>query len=125
MLQYVHHYSIGVRDHKQSAAFYKEFLGFRQLPRPELGFPGTWLKLANVQLHIIQRDEEYPGKKGLPWAMHTAFQTRSLKDLDEKEQQLVQRNIQYRRVVLNGAGIHQIFFKDPDGYNLEFGYYPD
>ena len=125
MLQYVHHYSIGVRDHKKSAAFYKEFLGFRQLPRPELGFPGTWLKLANVQLHIIQRGEEYPDQKGMPWAMHTAFQTRSLKDLDEKEQLLVQRNMEYRRVVLKGAGIHQIFFKDPDGHNLEFGHYPD
>ncbi|MDF1594377.1 MAG: VOC family protein [Desulfobacterales bacterium] len=124
-MQYVHHYSLGVRDCEKSAEFYKDFLGFRLIPRPALGFPGIWLKLATVQLHIIQRDEEHPGPQGLPWAMHTAFQTANLKDLDEMEQKLIQKEIEYRRVVQVDSGIHQIFFKDPDGYNIEFGYYPD
>ena len=124
-MQYVHHYSLGVRDYKKSAEFYKGFLGFRQIPRPGLGFPGIWLKLATVQLHLIQRDEEHPGSQGLPWAIHTAFQTASLKNLDEMEQRLIQKGIEYRRVVQVDSGIHQIFFKDPDGYNIEFGYYPD
>ena len=125
MLQYVHHYSLGVRDAQKSAAFYKRFMGFRQIPRPDLDFPGVWLKLANVQLHLIQRSGENPGEDGLPWAMHTAFQTESLENLNEMEQNLIQKDIPYRRVILKGAGIHQIFFKDPDGYNIEFGYYPD
>jgi catechol-2,3-dioxygenase len=125
MLQFIHHYSLGVREVIKSADFYQNFLGFRQIPRPELGFPGIWLKLATVQLHLIQRDDEYPDLQGVPWAMHTAFQTASLKDLDQMEQKLIQKDIQYRRVVQNDSGIHQIFFKDPDGYNIEFGYYPD
>ena len=125
MLQYVHHYSLGVRDVQQSAAFYQEFMGFRRIPRPALGFPGLWLKLATVQLHLIQRAGEVPGEQGLPWAMHTAFQTGSLDDLDEMEKRLKRKGFEYRRVVQDDSGIHQIFFKDPDGYNIEFGYYPD
>ena len=61
MLQYVHHYSLGVRDAQKSADFYKNFMDFRQIPRPDLDFPGIWLKLANVQLHLIQREKEHPG----------------------------------------------------------------
>jgi len=125
MLQFVHHYSLGVRDHKKSADFYQNFIGFREIPRPKLSFPGIWLKLANVQLHLIQRGDEYPDAKGLPWAMHTAFQTANLEDLDRMEQKLVQKQIPYERVVQDDSGINQIFFKDPDGYNIEFGYYPD
>ena len=124
-MQYVHHYSLGVRDCEKSAKFYKDFLGFRTIPRPALGFPGIWLKLATVQLHLIQRDGEYPGPEGLPWAMHAAFQTASLKELDQMEQALIQKEMPYRRVVQVDSGIHQIFFKDLDGYNIEFGYYPD
>ena len=101
-----------VRNYEKSAAFYKDFLGFRQLPKPKLGFPGIWLKLATVQLHLIQRGEECPGPDGLLWAMHTAFQTASLKELDQMEQALMQRELPYRRVVQVDSGIHQIFFKE-------------
>jgi catechol 2,3-dioxygenase-like lactoylglutathione lyase family enzyme len=125
MLQYVHHFSLGVRDFEKSADFYKNFIGFREIPRPALDFPGLWLKLANVQLHLIQRGDEYPDDQGLPWAVHTAFQTANLEDLDRMEQKLVQKEIPYKRVVQDDSGINQIFFKDPDGYNIEFGYYPD
>ena len=125
MLQYVHHYSLGVRDAQASARFYKEFMGFREIPRPDLGFPGVWLKLAYVQLHLIQRSDEVPGEGGLPWAMHTAFQTRSLDDLNNMEQKLIEKALPYRRAIQKHTGIHQIFFKDPDGYNIEFGHYPD
>ena len=41
MLQYVHHISIGVRDVEKSMAFYTQFMGFRKIPRPNLGFPGA------------------------------------------------------------------------------------
>ena len=126
MLQYVHHISIGVRDVARSAEFYTQFMGFRIIPRPDLGFPGKWLKLGNTQLHLIQRDGEHPNdENGLPWAMHTAYQTANLEDLNDREQQLIQKRIQYRRVIQRDSGIHQIFFKDPDGYNIEFGYFPD
>ena len=106
------------------------FKGYRQgylcdNLEPDLDFPGVWLKLANVQLHLIQRPDENPGEDGLPWAMHTAFQTESLEDLNAMEQTLIQKDIPYRRVILKDTGIHQIFFKDPDGYNIEFGYYPE
>ena len=125
MLQYVHHYSIGVRDAQHSAAFYKGFMGFREIPRPDLGSPGIWLKLANVQLHLIQRSDQTPGEDGLPQAVHTAFQTESLDDLNAMEQRLIEKEIPYRRVIQKDSGIQQIFFKDPDRYNIEFGYYPD
>jgi len=125
MLQYVHHYSLGVHDVQSSAGFYKNFIGFREIARPDLGFPGAWLKLATTQLHLIQLPEETPGENGLPWAMHTAFQTESLNDLNDMEKKLIQKEMPYRRVIQKDSGIQQIFFKDPDGYNIEFGYYPD
>ena len=125
MLQYVHHNSIGVRDVNRSLKFYIDFMEFRRIPRPNLDFPGAWLKLANVQLHLIQRPGEVPDEEGLPWSIHTAYQTENLEDLDAMEQKLIEKEIPYRRVILKDANIHQIFFKDPDGNNIEFGHYPD
>jgi len=125
MIQYLHHLSIGVRDLEKSQSFYRNFMGFRLIARPDLGFPGVWLKLGQTQLHLIKREGDVLPEGGLPGAMHTAFQTESLQDLDQLEKKLKENDIPFRRSIQRSSGINQIFFKDPDGFNIELGYYPD
>lgn len=124
MVQYLHHISLGVRDLEKSIDFYQTFLGFRLIPRPDLGFPGVWMKLAQTQLHLLKRDGEYL-KKAPPRAIHYAFQVTAMDELDTKEQWLKARQIPYRRMVQKGSGVQQIFFTDLNQINIELGYYPE
>jgi glyoxylase I family protein len=40
----IHHVSINVKDVDSAVAFYVGLLELEQLDRPDLGFPGAWLK---------------------------------------------------------------------------------
>ena len=124
MIVRLHHISLGVKDLAQSSQFYRDFLDFVIIPRPDLGFPGIWLQLNGLQLHLIQRDEQYL-KSALPRAIHYAFHVASVSELDEKAATLSQRNWPFSKTTQKGSGIQQIFFIDPNNYNIELGFYPD
>lgn len=123
MIKFLHHFSIGVSNLEQSKYFYNKYLDFKEIFRPDIGFPGAWMQLDKVQIHLIQREDCLPTSP-LPSTVHTAFHT-SLENLDEMEKILSADNIQYRRVVQKTSGINQLFFADPDGYHIELGFYPN
>jgi glyoxylase I family protein len=54
------HVAISVTDVDAARRFYCELLGFEELPRPDFGFPGAWLRVGSLQLHLGQVDEMKP-----------------------------------------------------------------
>jgi glyoxylase I family protein len=65
------HVAIAVTDLGAARDFYCGVLGFEELPRPDLGIPGMWLKVGDLQLHFIETDEMPTPGKGFPhYALH-------------------------------------------------------
>jgi len=65
------HVAIAVTDLGEARRFYCGILGFEELPRPDLGIPGMWLGVGDLQLHFIETDDMPTPGKGFPhFALH-------------------------------------------------------
>ena len=104
----IHHVAICVSDADAGLAFYRDVLGFTQLPRPDLG-PGHWLDAGGQQVHLMQT--EVP-----PNSNHFAIRVDDLDaavaDLREHDQKI------YSSDYIPGAG-RQAFLHDPFGNLIE------
>ena len=50
----VHHVSINVDDVEANRDFYVDKLGFEEIPRPDFGIGGCWLRMGPQELHLIE-----------------------------------------------------------------------
>jgi len=117
----IHHLSWTTRRLDASRAFYRDVLGFREIDRPNLGFPGAWLYNYGVQIHLIV-NEGAPEPVGdiNSRADHVAFHTR---DIDHVEKVLTEFGVPFRVNRQAATGLKQIFFRDPDGHHIELADY--
>jgi len=60
------HVAISVTDLDAARDFYCDILGFEALPRPDFGFPGLWLRVGSLQLHLAVADEPPSPGPGFP-----------------------------------------------------------
>ena len=60
------HIAISVTDLDEARDFYCDLLGFEVLPRPDFGFPGLWLRVGSLQLHLGVVDEAPSAGPGFP-----------------------------------------------------------
>ena len=60
------HVAISVTDLDAARDFYCDVLGFEELPRPDFGFPGLWLRVGALQLHLGVADEPPSPGPGFP-----------------------------------------------------------
>jgi catechol 2,3-dioxygenase-like lactoylglutathione lyase family enzyme len=60
------HVAISVNDLAAARDFYRDVLGFEVLPRPDFGFPGLWLRVGTLQLHLAVADEPVSPGPGFP-----------------------------------------------------------
>lgn len=108
----VHHISLNVADNEAAERFYTDVLGLAKLPRPDFGFPGSWLGLPDGrQVHLIQSDDFVP-PKGPHFALHVA-------DLDAIRDELMAQGIKVSKVSEIAQVGRQCFFKDPSGNGIE------
>lgn len=113
----VHHVSLLVDDLTTAVRFYRDVLGCEQIPRPDLGFPGVWLRTGHCEVHLLCADRS----DGLgttptvlsPLANHVAF---TVSDLDEAVVVLTGLGHTVRSGV---AGLRQAFVQDPSGNIVE------
>ena len=114
----IHHVSLLVSDIGRSLAFYRGLLGLALDPaRPDLGYPGAWLKLGGQQLHLLELPnpdplEGRPGHGGRD--RHLAL---AVSDLDELQAALESAGVAFTR---SGSGRRALFCRDPDQSALEF-----
>jgi glyoxylase I family protein len=117
----LHHVSVCVTDLARSKRFYSEAVGLRELPRPDLGFPGAWYAIGTTQeLHLI---------------VHPASKTiRGTPEIDGRDGHFAFRVANYEATLarLRAHGVTliesphnatpwaQIYVTDPDGNVIEF-----
>lgn len=120
-IQRVHHVGCLTKRLEASRAFYRDVLGFQEIPRPPLKFAGAWLAGYGLQIHLIY-DETLIDPQGPIESRvnHLAFE---VTDIDDVERRLQKHDVMYQSKVQVGTGLKQIFFHDPDGHTLECAMY--
>ena len=115
----LHHVSFIIEDLNIALAFYSEVLGLEvDHSRPDLGYPGAWLKLpGQQQLHLMQLDDpdknsERPEHGGRD--RHVAFAVNSIEQIAASLDTL---EIPFTK---SRSGRKALFSRDPDGNALEF-----
>jgi glyoxylase I family protein len=109
----LHHVSLIVADTGRALAFYQGVLGLDLEPsRPDLAFPGAWLKLGDRQLHLLELPNpdpvaERPAHGGRD--RHTAV---SITGLDRFARRLEAAGIPF---TMSRSGRRALFCRDPDG----------
>jgi glyoxylase I family protein len=121
MIEQLNHVARTTKDLEASRRFYIEVLGCKEISRPNFSFRGAWLYVGGMQFHLIEDLNMAPGPVGINTREgHVAF---AVEDVDAAEERLRELGIVYKRQVIVDRGIHQIFFRDPDGWLIEFGKY--
>lgn len=118
----INHVARNTKHLEESRAFYRDILGFREIPRPKFNFAGAWLYNYGVQIHLIV-DDSMPDSEGpiSTRAEHLALQ---VNDLETAEKFLTERGIPFRKNYVPERNVTQFFFHDPDGHHIEIGNYP-
>ncbi len=113
-----HHASVLVSDLSRSLVFYRDLLGLPLDPaRPDLGYPGAWLNIENLQIHLLVLPNPDPVTDRPTHAgrdRHLAF---AVADLDALQARLAEAGVPYTR---SASGRRALFCRDPDGNGLEF-----
>ena len=110
-LSIVHHISLNVSDNKSARDFYIDILGFEPLKRPDFDFDGSWLKIGDQQLHLLETENHVA-----PVGQHFAFK---VVDINEYRDYLIDKGIQVSKPSELKDIAWQCFFKDPAGNLLE------
>jgi catechol 2,3-dioxygenase-like lactoylglutathione lyase family enzyme len=110
--QGIHHVSINVTDLDIAKQFYVGVLELEDLPRPELGFPGAWLKAGNQEIHLLRIDSGQPLKE-----QHFAF---LVENMDQVTAQLEKHSVKFSNEKNIPFVCRQIFAHDPSGNMIEF-----
>ena len=53
----LHHMSLVTADLDRAIAFYRDKLGFRQIPRPPFRSNGAWLESGAIEIHLIDNPQ--------------------------------------------------------------------
>ncbi|MCB1801629.1 MAG: VOC family protein [Gammaproteobacteria bacterium] len=109
----LHHVSLVVSDTGRALDFYQGILGLEIDPgRPDLAFPGVWLRIGDRQLHLLELPNPDP-VAGRPAHggrdRHTAV---GVTGLDGFRRRLEAAGIDYS---MSRSGRAALFCRDPDG----------
>ena len=108
------HVGIYVKDLERSMKFYSELFGFPEHSKVNLGATKiAFLDMGGSLLEIVQRAEPPEAPSG-SWS-HLAYTT---DDFDGMVSRLKEKGLELREMTL-GDGSRIVFFKDPDGHDVE------
>jgi glyoxylase I family protein len=113
----IHHASLLVTDTERALAFYRDLLGLPvDASRPDLGYPGAWLRVGGAQIHLLELPSPDP-VLGRPAHggrdRHLALTVRGLQELTRR---LEAAGVAYTR---SRSGRAALFCRDPDANALE------
>ena len=113
-----HHASVIVSNTQTALGFYRDLLGLDiDENRPDLGYPGAWIKVGNQQIHLLELPNPDPLHNRPDHGgrdRHLAF---SIDDIDALAKKLQQSKISY---TMSRSGRKALFCRDPDQNALEF-----
>jgi len=113
----IHHVSLLVADTDRSLAFYQGLLGLElDRSRPDLGYPGAWLKLGGQQLHLLELPNPDPVEGRPAHGGRDRHLALAVSDLDGLQAVLADAGIAFS---LSRSGRRALFCRDPDQNALE------
>jgi catechol 2,3-dioxygenase-like lactoylglutathione lyase family enzyme len=109
------HYNICTADLDRARRFYSDVIGLRDGERPPFGRPGAWMYLGDQAiLHIsTSRVPESTRRDAFD---HVAFRASGLAATREALDRL---GIHHQSFVVPDRNLVQVFFRDPDGAEIE------
>ncbi|MDZ7663195.1 VOC family protein [Thiohalophilus sp.] len=114
----IHHVSVIVSDISRALDFYEQVLGLSvDEARPDLGYPGGWLRIGDQQLHLLELPNPDPVTNRPAHGGRDRHLAVTVNALDELIERLDQKKIDY---TLSRSGRRALFCRDPDGNALEF-----
>jgi len=113
----VHHISMIVKNTDKSLQFYTDILGLVQIDRADLGFPGAWLAVGKLQIHLLELANPDPTNGRPAHGGRDRHLAMSVRNLDKLMERLESAEIPYS---LSKSGRTALFCRDPDGNGLEF-----
>ncbi len=112
LLKGIHHVSINVKNVDDAVAFYTGVLGMELLPRPDLGFPGAWMRSGDQEVHLLGIKSTEPPKE-----QHFAFEVANLDHVITTVRDAGFRCSEPREIP---TVCRQAFTHDPSGNMVEF-----
>jgi glyoxylase I family protein len=113
----LHHASVLVADTDRSLRFYREVLGLEPIPeRPDLGYPGAWLRVGRGQLHLLELPNPDPVEGRPSHGGRDRHLAMTVVDLGPLMARLEDEGVPY---TLSRSGRRALFCRDPDGNALE------
>lgn len=109
------HFNITTADLARSRSFYAEVLGLHEGERPPFDRPGAWMYLGNQPILHISTGRQ-PKSQGSDAFDHVAFWAT---DLEGTRALLKARGIYFEEYAVPERELHQLFFRDPDGVEIE------
>ncbi|HWB00341.1 MAG TPA: VOC family protein [Pirellulales bacterium] len=120
-IRHLHHVSLRTTRLDESRAFYRDLLGFQEIPRVKFDFDGAWLFAYGLQIHLIV-DPAKPASDGKIQSRHehVAFE---VDDTAPVEAALRTAGVAFKVNIQASSNVRQVFCLDPDGHCIEFGAY--
>ena len=113
------HLSMTVRDHNRTLRFYQEIFDMQVMYREgnvlQLNTPGS----PDALVFIENKDFEFTDSGSI---LHFGFRLRSPEAMDEIKKKVVRAGGIITDEGEFEAGFPKLFFKDPDGYEVEVWY---
>ena len=108
----IHHVSINVDNVDTARTFYVDVLGLELVDRPDLGFPGLWLRSGGQEIQLLGIETAARVKE-----QHLAF---AVDDLGEVRRRLESHGVKISKDVEIPGVCVQAFAHDPSGNMIEF-----
>ena len=113
----IDHSSMIVADTAKALEFYMDILGLElDDSRPDLGYPGAWLQLANGQIHLLEVANPDPVENRPEHGGRDRHLALQVSDLTEIIQRLENVGITYSK---SKSGRAALFCRDFDGNAIE------
>ncbi len=114
----IQHVSVVVSDTRRALAFYRGVLGMEVDPqRPDLGYPGAWLKAGDGrQVHLLELPNPDPAEGRPPHVGRDRHIALGVADIEAAEAALREAGVAFTR---SRSGRAALFCRDPDGNGIE------
>ena len=115
------HTTVYVVDLVKSTNFYHDVMQLEKIPEPFKDGRHSWFKIGeHSQLHVVSGATAIVSHDV---NIHLSFKVAKLEDftkhLDQMQVKYGNFNGQEKQVALRPDGVHQVYFRDPDGYWIE------
>ena len=113
----IHHVSLLVSDTGRALTFYRDLLGLEvDGSRPEMDYPGAWLRMDNAQIHLLELPDVLRGTERQEHGGRDRHVALSVTDMDALVIVLEAAGVVY---TLSRSGRRALFCRDPDGNAIE------